>query len=254
MPEEYKDTRGKAVGIAAGIRELIMSGEWEPGLKLPTTEDLIEEHETSNVTIQRALNILKAEGFLEGRKGQGVFVRARAAIKITPASFMAPSEAGEPYRWTTEATKRSQRGSNQILQVASAVPPRRVRRALGLSDTGTAIVRSRLGLLDEEPAELVHSYYPTELAEGTRLADRRKIPGGSPTLLAEMGHPPVEQEDEISARPATTDEQRHLRLPGDVPVLEIFRVVYSHDRRPIEVTVLTKPSHLFKMGYHLPVH
>ncbi|MGW4505727.1 GntR family transcriptional regulator [Streptomyces sp. NPDC004436] len=254
MVERYKDTRGKAVGIAAGMRELIMSGEWEPGLQLPTTDDLIAQHETSNVTVQRALNILKAEGFLEGRKGQGVFVRNRATLKIAPASFMAPSEAGEPYRWSTEATKRSQRGGNQILQVAPVVPPRRVRSVLGLSDDGTAILRSRLGLLDDEPAELVHSYYPQELAQGTRLADRRKIPGGSPTLLAEMGYPPIEQEDEISARPATTQEQQHLRLPGDVPVLEIFRVVYSNDRRPIEVTVLTKPSHLYKMGYHLPVH
>ncbi|UNM16658.1 GntR family transcriptional regulator [Streptomyces formicae] len=231
-----------------------MSGEWEPGWKIPKTDALIEEHGASNVTIQRALNILKAEGLLEGKAGSGVFVRERAPQTIQPASFMAPSDPGQPYRWVTEATKRSQRGGNRIVEVGETIPPKRVRAILGLPDRGTAVLRSRIGILDDEPAELVDSFYPADLAVGTRLADRRKIPGGSPTLLAEMGYPPREQEDEISARPATTHEFVHLELPADIPVIEVFRVVYSDDRRPIEVTTLVKPAHLFKMGYHLPVH
>jgi len=254
MPKAHEDKRGVADRIAANIRELVMSGEWEPGKKLPSTEDLMAEHGASNVTIQRALTVLKEEGLLEGKKGSGVFVRAQAPLTISPASFMAPAQDGRPYRWVTEAAKRSQRGSNRILRVEEVVPPRRVREVLSLPDGGVAVLRSRVGLLDDEPAELVDSYYPADIARETRLADRRKIPGGSPTLLAEMGFPAVEQEDEVSARPATTREYVHLELPGDVPVLEIFRVVYSSDRHPIEVTVLTKPSHLFKMGYHLPVH
>lgn len=254
MPKTHEDKRGIADRIAANIRELVMSGEWEPGKKLPRTEDLEAEHGASNVTIQRALAILKGEGLLVGRKGSGVFVRDEAPLTISPASFMAPAENGQPYRWVTEAAKRQQGGANRILFVGEVEPPRRVRQVLGLADGGVAVLRSRVGLLNDEAAELVDSYYPVELAQGTRLADRRKIPGGSPTLLAGMGFPPVEQEDEVSARPATTREYVHLELPGDVPVLEIFRVVYSTDRRPIEVTVLTKPSHLFKMGYHLPVH
>jgi GntR family transcriptional regulator len=183
-----------------------------------------------------------------------VYVRDRAPQTIQPASFMAPSSPGQSYRWVTEAAKRSQRGANRIVLVGETIPPKRVREIFGLPEDGVAILRSRVGLLDDEPAELVDSYYPADLAVGTRLADRRKIPGGSPTLLAEMGYPPREQEDEISARPATTREYVHLELPADIPVIEVFRVVYSNDRRPIEVTTLAKPAHLFKMGYHLPVY
>lgn len=254
MAKEHQDKRPVAERIAANLRALIMSGEWEPGWKIPKTDDLIAEHGASNVTIQRALNILKTEGLLEGRAGSGVYVRERAPQTIQPASFMAASDPGQPYRWVSEAAKRSQRGANRIILVGEAVPPRRVREILDLADDGVAVLRSRVGLLNDEPAELVDSYYPAELAQGTRLADRRKIPGGSPTLLAEMGYPPREQEDEISARPATTREFTQLELPADIPVIEVFRVVYSDDRRPIEVTTLVKPAHLFKMGYHLPVH
>jgi GntR family transcriptional regulator len=250
---KHKDKRAVAERIAANIRFLIMSGEWEPGKKLPTNSELMADYGTSNVTVQRALGILKDELLLEGRAGSGVYVRARAPQTIIPASYMAPSDPGHPYRWVTEASNRDQHGSNRILQVAEVEPPKRVAKILGLEPGDTAVLRTRVGLLDDEPAEMTYSYYPANLARGTRLADRRKIPGGSPTLLAEMGYPPREQEDEVAARMATTEEYELLEIPGDTPVIEVFRVVYSDGRRPIEVTVMVKPGHLYKMGYHLPV-
>jgi len=251
MPEPHKDERPLAERIAAEIRKLIMSGDWEPGRKVPTNEELRAQHGTSNVTIQRALQILKDERFLEGQTGIGVFVRSDRAQTIQPAHYIAPSEPGRPYRWLSEAAQRDQRGKYKILAVRESVPPVEVARALQLEEGGTALLRSRIGFLDDQPAELVHSYYPLELALGTRLADRRLIPGGSPALLLEMGYPTRSQDDVVAARPATTEEYEALEIPRDVPVIEVFRIVYSDDDRPIEVTLLTKPAHRFKMGYHI---
>lgn len=251
MPEPHKDERPLAERIAAEIRKLIMSGDWEPGKRVPTNEKLREQHQTSNVTIQRALQILKDEKFLEGQAGIGVFVRGERAQTIQPAHYIAPSEPGQPYRWLTEATKRGQRSKYKMLEVAEVVPPVEVARAMRLEEGGIAMLRSRLGFLDDQPAELVHSYYPIELASGTRLADRRLIPGGSPALLQEMGYPTRSQDDAVAARPATTEEYEALEIPRDVPVIEVFRIVYSDDEKPIEVTILTKPAHRFKMGYHI---
>jgi GntR family transcriptional regulator len=251
MPEPHEDKRPLAERIAAEIRKLIMAGDWEPGRKVPTNEELRSQYATSNVTIQRALQILKDEKFLEGQTGVGVFVRSGRAQTIQPAHYIAPSEPGQPYRWLTEATKRQQRGKYRMLEVGEVVPPREVAKALRLDEGGTAMLRSRIGFLDDQPAELVHSYYPIELANGTRLADRRLIPGGSPALLHEMGYPTRSQDDAVAARPATTEEYEALEIPRDVPVIEVFRIVYSDDEKPIEVTLLTKPAHRFKMGYHI---
>ena len=251
MPQPHEDKRPLAERIAAEIRKLIMSGDWEPGKKVPTNEELRTQYATSNVTIQRALQILKDERFLEGKTGIGVFVRGDRAQTIQPAHYIAPSEPGQPYRWLTEATKRQQRGKYRMLEVAEVAPPAEVARALRLEEGDTAMLRSRIGLLDDQPAELVHSYYPVELARGTRLADRRLIPGGSPALLEEMGYPTRSQDDAVGARPATTEEYEALEIPRDVPVIEVFRIVYSDNEKPIEVTLLTKPAHRFKMGYRI---
>ncbi|MFJ6579280.1 GntR family transcriptional regulator [Streptomyces sp. NPDC091368] len=251
MPEAHEDNRPLIERIAADIRKKIMSGDWEPGRKAPTNDELQRLYGTTNVTIQKALRILKAERFLEGRAGVGVYVRNERPQTITPAHYIEPAAAGQSYRWLTEASKRQQRGKYRMLEVAEVTPPVEVARAMRLEAGGTAVLRSRIGFLNDQPAELVHSYYPIELARGTRLADRRLIPGGSPALLEEMGYPTRSQDDEVAARPATTEEYVALELPGDVPILEIFRVVYSDDERPIEVTVIAKPAHRFKMGYHI---
>ncbi|WP_309049075.1 GntR family transcriptional regulator [Streptomyces sp.] len=251
MPEPHQDKRPLAERIAADMRRKIMAGDWEPGRQVPTNETLRGEYDTSNVTIQRALQILKDERFLEGQTGVGVFVRSERAQTISPAHYITPAEPGAPYRWLTEATKRQQTSKYQMLDVGEVEPPVEVARALRLEADGTAMLRSRIGFLDGQPAEMVHSYYPIELARGTRLADRRLIPGGSPALLNEMGFPTRSQDDVVAARPATTEEYVALEIPRDVPVLEIFRIVYSDNDRPIEVTLLTKASHRFKMGYHI---
>lgn len=162
---KHRDRRPIADKIAADIRALVMAGEWEPGSQVPSNSELQEQYGTSNMTVQRALAALKDEELLEGRSGSGVFVRDHATQTISPASYMAPSEPGEPYRWVSEAAERDQRGSNKILRVAEVKPPKRVAKALGLGAQGTAVLRSRIGLLNDEPAELANSYYPIELAK-----------------------------------------------------------------------------------------
>lgn len=244
----HQDKRTKAQQIAHEIRALIMNGELEPGERLPTTAALEKRFDTYSVTIQRALTLLKDEGLIEGRHGAGVFVHDRPLLTVVPASYVAPTAADERRRWSIDPSRRS---TNRVLDVGEAAPPKAVARAMGLLDGEVAVFRVRLGLLDGEPAEVTHSYYPSEIARGTRLADRRRIPGGAPALLAELGYPVRAQYDEVSTRMATPEEYVLLELPGDVPLLDIFRVVVSDELRPVEVTMMVKPGHLYKMGYEL---
>ncbi|MEU3463671.1 GntR family transcriptional regulator [Streptomyces sp. NPDC006733] len=252
MPH-WNDPRPAHQQIAAQLRDRIMARRWEPGSKFPSTQQLMSEFGVAGTTIQKALQVLKAEGFAVGHPGKGVFVREQPNHTIVPASYIQPSQGGAPYSWVERAAERSRTGSTRILDVAEVPAPHDVAEALGLADGATAVLRSRLMLLDDEPAELVHSYYPVELARGTPLADRRRIRGGSPTLLAELGHPPREFVDRVSARPPTTDELTALELPAEVCVLRTFRVVHSDGGRPIEVTVMVKAGHLYELEYRLPV-
>lgn len=243
------DRRSLHERIAADLRDQILGGDLAPGASLPSTAQLKERFDASNATIQKALQLLKDERLVVGRAGAAVTAREHRQRTVRPATYMAPAGAGEPYRWLTENAKNGLRGRVTLLEVAERVPPLDVAEALGLQKSGTALLRHQLLTIDDEPAELVSSYYPLEIVRGTAMTERRKMPGGAPALLAELGHPPRLSVDRVSARVPTQDQHRALRLSGGLPVLRTLRVVFSDDERPIEVTVMVKAGHLYELQY-----
>ncbi|MGW2088435.1 GntR family transcriptional regulator [Streptomyces sp. NPDC001880] len=246
---EAADRRSLHERIAADLRDQIMGGDLAPGAALPSTAHLKARFSASNATVQKALQLLKEEQLVIGRAGAAVTVREHRQRTVRPASCMAPAGPGEPYRWLTEIAKGGSRTHSTLLEVAESRPPADVAEVLGLPEGGTAFLRRQLLAIDDEPAELVASYYPLEITRGTAMEARRKIPGGTPALLAELGYPPCLSVDRVSARIPTQEQYQALRLPGDLPVLRTLRVVYSNNGRPIEATVMVKAGHLYELQY-----
>ncbi|ARX83898.1 MULTISPECIES: GntR family transcriptional regulator [Streptomyces] len=243
------DPRSLHERIAADLRDEIMSGDLPPGGKLPSTAQLKARFDASNATIQKALQLLKGEQLVIGRAGAAVTVREHRQRTMRPASYLAPAGPGEPYRWLTEASRHGASARVTLLDVAEARPPSDVSAALNLTDGEPALLRRQLLTIDDEPAELVTSYYPLTLARGTALTEKRRIKGGTPTLLAALGFPPRRSVDRVSARVPTQDQHQALRLPGNLPVLHTLRVVHSDNDRPIEATVMAKAGHLYELEY-----
>lgn len=243
------DPRSLHERIAADLRDEIMNGDLAPGTKLPSTAQLKERFAASNATVQKALGLLKDERLVVGRAGAAVTVRDHRQRTMRPASYMAPAAGGERYRWLTEAEKLGTHARSRLLRVAEVAPPADVTAALRLPESGTAQLRQQLLLIDDEPVELVSSYYPLAIARGTAIEKRRKIRGGTPALLAELGYPPRLSVDRVSARVPTQEQFTALRLPGDLPVLRTLRVVHGDGDIPIEVTVMVKAGHLYEMEY-----
>ncbi|MFI0453406.1 GntR family transcriptional regulator [Actinomadura sp. 6N118] len=223
--------------MAADMRARIMAGDLEPGTKLPSTARLVEEFGVANTTVQKALAVLKAEGYLTSRQGKGVFVRDRQPFRVEVGTYFAPEPGGYSY---------------ELLEVAEVVPPAEVAKAFGLESSDRVQMRKRLLRHGGRAVEVDWSYYPLELARGTALADPRRIRGGAPRVLAEAGYPQRYHIDAVSARMPTTEEADLLSLPN-VPVLRQFRVIYSDDDRLVEVSVLVKGSHLYELHYRLTV-
>lgn len=211
-----------------------MSGRLEPGTQLPSTPQLVEQYSSANATIQRALAILKAEGYLYGRAGKGVYVRDRQPFVVDVAAYFTPGQSGYSYK---------------LLDVSEARPPADIMHGLELQEDETAIVRQRLLIRNDEPVELCWSYYPISIVAGSDLAGHRRIRGGAPRVLAELGIPEREFTDSISVRPPTVEEVESLHLPAEVPVICQSRVVYSDDRKPVEASILVKGGHLFELRY-----
>ena len=135
--------------------------------------------------------------------------------------------------------------------MAEVEPPSAVCEALDLEAGETAVVRRRVVYLDDMPIELADSYYPTSIARGTPLAERRKIKGGSVTALANLGHEAAEVEEEVAARMPTAAEREALEMDEGTPVLVLNRIVQDRRGEPFEVTVMTMPADRRRLQYSM---
>lgn len=228
------DGRPRHQQIAAELRAAILRSDYPVGSKLPSTRELRDQFEVSTRTVQDALQILKDEGTVQGERGQGVFVRTRQPHVVDVAAYFEPSPDSYTY---------------DLLDVAEVQPPADVAEALGLSAEEVAVLRKRMTLFKGDPVELNWSYYPVEIVRGTPLERRPKIRGGAPRVLAEAGYPQRTFVDRISVRPPTTEEVIALELPDTVSVICQMRIIYSDDKRPVEVTVMAKAGHLYELRY-----
>lgn len=77
-----KDPRRPNVQIAAAIRAAILTGELEPGSRLPSGSDLADYFGVSRATVANAIRKLADEGFVRSRTGSGVFVRDQASLPV----------------------------------------------------------------------------------------------------------------------------------------------------------------------------
>ena len=76
-PGEWHMTAHKRERVADAIRDQISSGQLRPGDRLPSIAKLKELHGVSYSPIYAAMIELKAQGWIVGRQGDGVYVADR---------------------------------------------------------------------------------------------------------------------------------------------------------------------------------
>ena len=57
------------------LKKMLIDGEWAPGSKIPSENELAEMFEVSRITVRQALQKLNALGLIETRLGDGSYVR-----------------------------------------------------------------------------------------------------------------------------------------------------------------------------------
>ncbi len=85
-----EDPRKPNVQIAASIRAAILTGELEPGDKLPSGEALAVYFDVMRATVANAIRKLVDEGFVYTRAGSGVYVRDQASVLPLPGGVDHP--------------------------------------------------------------------------------------------------------------------------------------------------------------------
>lgn len=81
------------------MQDQIVSGDWKPGTRIPSENELAEQFGVSRVTVRNALQKLAALGLIETRLGDGSYVcqaEAKAILQpLVPTAFLTEDSLGE---------------------------------------------------------------------------------------------------------------------------------------------------------------
>lgn len=228
----YEVEPPKYVRLAQTLQRRIEDGTYAPGTRVPSENQLVQTFGMSRPTVVRALELLKRDGWLESRQGYGTIVRAR------------PEVVERKDRRGREALERDEaRSAGRLVDVGRVPVPARVASALGLPKGAEVLMRRFLVEEDGEAVELVSSYFPAGMVEGTELEADAPLSGSTREHLearkkVRFGH----VTERVSARLPEAREAELLELPDGVPVLSVLVVARDASGRALQVSDVLLPA------------
>ena len=210
------------------VKDLMMqrlaTGAWRPGEALPSEFGLAAEFKVSQGTVRKALDELAAQNLVVRQQGKGTFVARHTPQRALFHFFHLVSDDGA----------RALPGS-RVLSLKTAKADRAEAQHLALRP-GTAVVRlKRVRLLADEVAIFERIVLPA--ARFPNFVQR--LPADVPNEVYRYyedvyGVTVARAVEKLKAVAATPEEARALGLRRAAPLLEIDRIAYALDGRPVE--------------------
>jgi GntR family transcriptional regulator len=200
------------------------SGEWKPGVALPSEADLALRFGVSQGTVRKALDELVGGNLLIRRQGKGTFV----ATHGDPEAFsrflcLAPDE-GElpPFKNVPLACWRAKAGPE-------------VARQLPVGPGAPVIIVRRLLRFGDDPVVFDEIYLPGELFAGLTMDVLRSAESSLYSLFeSRYGVRAIRANERLRAVSADKASADALLVPEGSPLLLAERVTYTFGDRPVE--------------------
>jgi GntR family transcriptional regulator len=221
---------------ADDLRRRIQGKEFGPGAKLPTEQQLIQHYGVSRNTVRLAIAELANQGLVATQPGRGggAFVQERFMLTYYASRENSPgSENTLEFKQDTLAQGAE---PNEEFDLSLKEANLDVAERLKIPQGSAVVVRRLVRSANDEPVSIQESYYPYDLANGTKIMEPRTVATGIVQVLAGLGHKQVGYRDEVTAEMPSREEIEGLNLQRGVPVLRHWRTAYSVDR-PIRVTL-----------------
>lgn len=210
------------VQVRESLREALERGDFENG-RLPTEAALQERYSVSAITVRRALKDLQHDGLVYRERGRGTFARRRRVVQ----------ELNHISSWAETVEKRGLRHRAEVLLVAFEPAPHAIAVQLEVASASTVVRILRRRFIEDTPVTLMTNYLLADMVPDIDTHIRREaslyrvLEGQYRLTLA------VAQET-VSARSASRREAELLDVRAGSALLEVERVTYSVDERPIE--------------------
>lgn len=236
--------------IAAELRASILAGDYPPGVPLPSRAELTERFHVSPMTARNAVEILRAEGLVELKRGSGVYARAQRPMLRSARNRLSRAErAAGRGAFTTDAHTG---GWTPRCEVTVRTEPATDTLAdqLVIDPGEELLVRDRTMSAGFEVVQLATSYLPAAIAT-PEMHEEDSGPGGIYARLEEAGHELDRFEETVRIGQAAVEEAETFGVAAGTAVFRLTRRAFTIER-VVEVNNITMLGDRFTLVYDLP--
>lgn len=227
MPLRTASTARLSSSVVEQFEELIETGEWPVGSRIPPEQELVEQLGVGRSTVREAVRALEHAGLLEPRRGDGTYVRARhglsaALLRRTRASnVLEVLEVRNSIERAAARTAAERRTAEDIEKITAALATQHAARETGDEEAFLAADAEFHGAI----IAATHNAVLIELWEGLSAA----LSVGVATVMAELRREHIDFPDHDTLAQAIIDgdEERAERAVGaiiDAAVAVLTRV------------------------------
>lgn len=211
--------------ISSQIKKSIMAGEYKPGDRLPSENELAAMLGVHRLTVRQALNSLVNEKVLYRIRGKGTFVRQNTIERPSHKLSGLFSEIAE----------KGLNPTSRVMEKAVLPAVQNVAELLNIKEGDQVIKIFRINYADNQPIAISYHYAPYGLCPDLMQEDLEKQ-AFHQIFDKKYGMRLGWAEDEVRAGRANKFQAQHLLCPQGTAVLKIERVLHLEDGRPLLLT------------------
>jgi GntR family transcriptional regulator len=214
--------------IESLLRSKILSGQYEPGQKLPTAEELAAEFRVSKITIKGALANLQREGLIIGKQGKGTFVAE--SIPVTKQFLI----TGAIHDVLLDAARYEvQTSEPRVITVGETRVPKVLQTFFKVSNDHEIGWIERIRLLKGVPIYFVENFMSPDIAKSLTKTELSKKP--LLKIIKEKNGTSIGRgEMYLEAVPAESDIARLLDCQTYDPLIHIQVYYWLSTGEPLE--------------------
>lgn len=212
--------------VRAQLRQMILSGEFPLGTKLPNEDQLCARFSVSRVTIREAVRGLIEDGYVVRRQGSGTFVRRRPALG---------NSLDRNFSYTEYLEASGLEAGKQVLGARMVPADADTAEALDLEVGAPVATVRRIRTADRRPAIYSIDFLPGDIVDSVDPHDRFR--GSVYRLLADLGHTVEHAEAIIAPALADKDIARALDVAPGTPLQYLRQVDFDAAGRAVMLSL-----------------
>lgn len=202
----------------------IQEKTWKPNTLIPTEQELMEEFNVSRTTIRQAISMLVQDGLLEKKQGKGTIVKQQRLV----------GSLGKLKGFAEEAVEKGLTPHSKLVRAEFSTDLYFEKSMLELEEDEEVLVVERIRFADKTPIAIERSCWPASIG---KILTQHDLDGAKFYEILEQNDVHLKRaKEKISAINATIYEADLLGIRGGEALLEMTRLSFGFDDKPIEFT------------------